>query len=188
MNKFFFVLLAAVALLSCSGEDKVKAAPTQKELKAEISKINDSLQVLYKNMMERSDFNFPKEVVDTAINLHLRFYHLFPKEAYSAECLDKVQQLYMQKKAYSLSLRYTDTLLLKYPKYPKRAVLLLNAGSTGEVMQDTNVIRKYYMQLLREFPKLPEETKEMVEFRLAHLDMTFDQLVEMQIDEARKQE
>ena len=55
-------------------------------------------------------------------------------------------------------------------------------------MQDTNVIRKYYMQLLREFPKLPEETKEMVEFRLAHLDMTFDQLVEMQIDEARKQE
>jgi hypothetical protein len=72
-------------------------------------------------------------------------------------------------------------LLLKYPNYKGRPNLLLNAGSTGEILQDTSIIRKYYTQLLTENPKLNPETKEMVTFRLQHLDLTFDQLIDLQI-------
>lgn len=184
MKKLLFLIAIGIIFTACSGAEKAEnQVPTQKELKAEITEINDSLQVLYRNTMEQSNFSFPKEILDTAIDLHLQFYRLYPKEAYAAECLDKVQQLYMQKKAYVLALKYADTLLVKYPKYPNRATLLLNAGSTGEIIHDTTVIRKYYTQLLREFPNINAETREMVEFRLAHLDLTFDQLVELQIKE-----
>ncbi|MCE3295545.1 MAG: hypothetical protein K0R65_1259 [Crocinitomicaceae bacterium] len=186
MKKLFLFAFAAAVIAACSGEAE-KQAPSQKELKTKITKINDSLQVLYKNTMEQSDFRFPKEILDTAIALHLEYYRYYPKNAYAAECLDKVQQLYIQKKEYVLALKYTDTLLVKYPNYPNRATLLLNAGSTGEITQNKEVIRKYYTQLLEEFPNINAETKEMVEFRLAHLNLSFDELVELRIKEASEE-
>ncbi|MGV3632044.1 MAG: hypothetical protein ACO1O6_12615 [Bacteroidota bacterium] len=188
MKKLFFLIAIAVFFAACSGEKAGEKVLTEKELKTKITKINDSLQELYTKTMEESSFHFPKEILDTAISLHLQYYRHYPKNSYAAECLDKAQQLYIQKKEYVLALKYTDTLLVKYPKYPNRATLLLNAGSTGEITHDTNVIRKYYTQLLREFPNINAETKEMVEFRLAHLDLTFDELVELQIKEAKKME
>lgn len=188
MKQILLLALTAALFAACSGnETPEKQIPTEKELRTKITKINDSLQLLYKNTMEQSNFRFPKEILDTAIDLHLQFYHLYPENVYSAECLDKVQQLYVQKKEYVLALKYTDTLLVKYPNYPNRATLLLNAGSTGEITGDKSVIKKYYTQLLEEFPNINAETKEMVEFRLAHLDLTFDELVELQIKEAREE-
>lgn len=183
MKKIFcFVLCACV--IACSGEE-TKKAPSRKELKADIVRINDSLYTAYRLMMEQSGAKFPAALLDSAIKLNLQYYRSYPKDSYAPECLDRVQQLYLQQKNYSFSLRYTDSLLIRYPKYGKRASLLLNAGSTGEIIQDTILIRKYYTQLLQEFPKLDPETREMVEFRLAHLDLRFDELIDLQIEKER---
>lgn len=183
MKKISYLLVLSALLFSCSAKTTKDEIPTQEFLKSEIKEINDSLQGLYKNLMEQPGYKFPTLAINEAIHRNLQYYKYYPKDAYAAECLDKVQQLYMQEKAYDLSLNYTDTILLKYPKYAKRASLLLNAGSTGEIMQDTTVIRKYYEQLLREYPKLEPGTKKMVEFRLKNLNLTFDQLVDLQIQE-----
>lgn len=183
MKQFALFALVGILLFSCSNEETKKTSnvPTKEYLKGEINKMNDSLQIMYKKMMEEPGYKFPYLAINEAVYYHLQYYKFYPKDNYSAECLDKVQQLYLQKKAYELSLKYTDTLLLKYPNYKGRPNLLLNAGSTGEILQDTSIIRKYYTQLLTENPKLNPETKQMVTFRLKHLDLTFDQLIDLQI-------
>ncbi len=183
MRNYFLVLVVGLFLASCGNQPKEKKSniPTKDFLKSEIVEINDSLKVLYRNLMESPGYKFPTLAVNEAIFRHLQYYKYYPKDDYAATCLDKVQQLYLQEKAYELSLNYTDTLLVKYPKYKERATLLLNAGSTGEILQDTAIIRKYYTQLLDEYPNLESETKEMVSFRLKHLNLTFDQLIDLQI-------
>ena len=40
--------------------------------------------------------------------------------------------------------------------------------------------------LLKENPNLEKETKEMVEFRLEHIDLTFEQLIELQMQKISK--
>lgn len=187
-NILFLSMLSAALIFSCTSKETKKGndIPTQAYLKKEIKEMDDSLQILYKNMMEISGYKFPNLALNEAIYTNLQFYHYYPKDTFSAKCLDKVQQLYLQKKAYQLSLDYTDTLLLKFPKYKERPNLLLNAGSTGEILQDTTIIRKYYTQLLSENPNLNAETKEMVEFRLKNLNLTFDQLIDLQIQKMSK--
>lgn len=189
MRNLLILTLFGAMLYACgNSEEKTEkdAKPTKEYLKAQIKEINDSLQVLYAKVMNETNFEFPELAINEAIFRQLEFYKYYPEDDFSAECLDKTQQLFMQDKAYEMALQYTDTLLVKYPKYNKRANLLLNAGSTGEIMQDTTVIRKYYSQLLKEFPNLDKETKEMVQFRLANLDLTFDQLIDLQIKKTAK--
>jgi tetratricopeptide (TPR) repeat protein len=183
----FSSLVLLFISIACSEEvKKEKKGPTKEELKSAIKEMDDSLKVLYQKVMEEKGFQFPNLAATEAINRHLAYYRAFPEDSYSAECLDKVQQLFMQKKAYESSLKYIDTLLVKYPTYKNKAQVLLNAGSTGEIVQDTTIIRKYYTKLLNECPKLDAETKEMVTFRLEHLHLTFDQLIDLQIKEASR--
>lgn len=184
---FASICLVFIVLFSCSEEPKKeKKGPTRKELKSAIKEMDDSLKVLYRKVMEEKGFQFPNLAATEAINRHLAYYRAYPEDEYAAECLDKVQQLFMQKKAYESSLKYIDTLLLNYPTYKNKAQVLLSAGSTGEIVQDTTIIRKYYTKLLVEYPKIDAETKEMVSFRLKNLHLTFDQLIDLQIKEASK--
>lgn len=186
MKKLIAFVIAGLALIACSSEETQKTETSKESLKRQIKEMDDSLKGLYKQMMSNPDFQFPTLAINEAIYRNLAYYKRFPKDAYSAACLDKVQQLYMQQKRYYMSLNYTDSLLLKYPNYPKKPELLLNAGSTGEMMQDTAIIRKYYSKLLNDCPNITAETKEMVEFRLKNLKLSFDELIELQIKNTSK--
>ena len=178
-----FVLFSFVLIQCNSGEKKENEKPGQADLKKRINVMDDSLKVLYKELMNDPTKQIPSLAIYETINRYLEFYKNYPKDVYSATCLDKVQQLYLQEKVYEKSLEYTDTLLVNFPKYEKRAGLLLNAGSTCDMLQDKVNMEKYYKMLLKENPNLNKETRDMVEFRLKHIDLTFDQLIELQMKE-----
>ena len=80
--------------------------------------------------------------------------------------------------------QYADTLLLEYPKYPNRAMVLESQGSNYDVFlqpRDTAKIRYYYNLLLKENPKMDKEKRAGIMDRLNHLDMNFDQFIEYKI-------
>ena len=187
MKKYIEIIgISALAFVfvQCGSEEKTKTAekPTQAELKEQITSMDDSLKLMYQQVMDNKLEKVPSVFIYEAVDRHLEFYRNYPNDAFSATCLDKVHQLYLQEKVYGLSVQYGDSLLQKYPKYPKKAEVLLSLGSTVDVMlKDTTKVRKYYTQLLTETPKLNSDTKEMVQFRLKHLDKTFDQMIEMQM-------
>ena len=170
-----------------SGKEGHATEKQSKEtLKSSIKEMDDSLKVLYKELMKDESKQIPSLAIIETINRYLAYYKNYPEDNFAPECLDKVQQLYLQEKVYEKSLEYTDTLLMKYPKYKNRASLLLNAGSTCEITNDKAKIKKYYTQLLEEFPNLDKETKEMVEFRLKHINLSFDELIELQMKNMSK--
>ncbi|MES2589665.1 MAG: hypothetical protein V4622_11850 [Bacteroidota bacterium] len=187
MKKSLFLVsigcVLAFFLIQCSSKSDTSSPEALKE---RITELDDSLKFLYKEIMNDQTKEIPTKTIDRTIKAYLDFQSKFPKDKYSATCLDKVQQLYLQKKDYRKSMTYTNLLLEKYPKYEKRASLLLNAGSTSDMLNDKFNVERYYTMLLKENPNLEKETKEMVEFRLEHIDLTFEQLIELQMEKISK--
>jgi hypothetical protein len=183
MKSLICALFLGLLLQSCNSQ--VTNAPekiTKNELKAQISESDDSLKIVYAAFMKDPNQLVPNALLERAKSLNLQYYRTFPKDDFAADCLDKYQQLLSNDKKYVQSVLYADTLVSKYPKYPKRASVLLGLGSTYDMLlNDSTQVRKYYTMLLNEYPKLDAETREQVTFRLAHLELTFDQMIELQV-------
>lgn len=189
MKKILIISILALLWIQCSTDKKSDKSekPTAKELRSSIAEMDDSLKGLYdlirqNKISEIHSLNFME-----AINRNLAFYKVYPKDPFSAECLDKTQQLYTQLKSYKNALAYSDTLLEKFPDYPKKSIILLNAGSIADgILNDTTMVRMYYSRLINEVPNLDKETADMVKFRLRYLHLNFEQLAEMQMKQQAK--
>lgn len=185
--KILVFCVVALLAVACGSDKNTSGAPTQADLKKSIEVMNDSLDVMFQEVMDGKRDKVPSLAIYETVNRYLAYYRAFPNDTYAATCLDRVHQLYLQEKVYDLSVQYGDTLLQRYPKYSERANVYLSLGSTYDVMlKDSAKVRLYYSKLLKEFPKLPKETQEMVQFRLKHLDKTFDQMIEMQMQALSK--
>ncbi len=115
----------------------------------------------------------------------LDYYHNYPEDTYAAECLDKVHMKYSGLNIHPRAVEYADTLLLKYPDYVNRAMVLESQGSTYDVFiqpRDTAKVRYYYELLLKENPKLDKDKRAGIKDRLKHLDMTFDEFIEYKMN------
>ena len=145
-----------------------------------IQAMDDSLRMLYGMVRENKLVEIPTLNFIEAINRQLAFYHNYPEDQYSAECLDRALQLYTQMKAYPRALAYSDTLLDQYPNYNRRTEVMLNAGSIADaILNNRTKAKAYYEKLLKEVPELNGETKELVEFRLEHIDLSFEKMIEL---------
>src|SRR5690606_37360019 len=116
------------------------------------------------------------------------FYSSYPNNEKAAVCLDKVHMVYSGSGNFELASKWADTLLEKYPSYPNRALVLESQATTYDAIvepRDSNKVRKYYEQLLKEFPQLDQEKREDIEKRLRNNSMTFDEYILLQMkDEA----
>ena len=184
MKKYVIIcFLASVWLtVSCSSDNsKVDNKPSKTELKARIKEMEDSLVKLQNNLSTIK--KIPNLTHLELINRLLDFYHNYPKDAYAPICLEKVHMKYTGLNIQERAVAYGDTLLKEYPNYENKALILESMGSTYDVFilpRDTTKIRKYYGELLQ-MKSVPVSKKEEIKFRLDHLDLTFDQLIEMQL-------
>lgn len=181
--KYLKILILGVLFVSaysCSGDNKDKdAKPTKTELKARIKEMEDSLQGLQAQLNEIKQI--PNLTHFELINRLLDFYHYYPEDPYAAECLDKVHMKYSGMNIPLKAVQYADTLLMKYPKYPNRAMVLESQGSNYDIFmepRDTAKVRYYYEMLLKENPKMDVEKRAGIQDRLNHLEMNFDQYIE----------
>jgi hypothetical protein len=187
MYKYLVFFLVVSQFVACSGSKEKEPTSSKESLKAQIQEMDDSLKVWYKLVMDGKESSVPSLVIYETVNRHLDFYRAFPEDDFSATCLDKVHQLYMQEKVYELSIAYADTLLMKYPKYPNKAEVLLSLGSTYDVvLNDSTKVRLYYTRLLKEHPSMDKEVRDQVSFRLKHLNKTFDEMIDLQIQNLSK--
>jgi TolA-binding protein len=188
MIKSILLFSLLFGTLSCTTSKKnEKKTPTQNTIKGEIKSLDDSLKFYYQLIKENKIKDIHSLYYINAIQKYLEFYHTYPKDNYSAECLDKVQQLLIQQKIYKAALSYCDTLLKEYPNYKGNAVVLLNAGSIADgILNNKTKLKYYYSKLLEDYANIDNETKDMVQFRLKHIDLTFDEMIELQMQKISK--
>ena len=182
MFKFIVLSLSIIGLVSCAGTktENPDGTPTIEKLKSDIQLIDDSLKVYYQQVMNNQLESVPNDAIQKTIDAHLTFYHYYPKDEFSVECLDKVHQLYIQQKLYVKSVEIANTLLTEFPKYKRKKDVLYSIATTYDFMlNDTVNARKYYEKVL-EIPKLDKETRENISSRVKLMGMSLDEMIEFQ--------
>ena len=183
-NIYYFILaIHILVIVSCSGGNSEKGdKPSKQELKERIKEMEDSIRGLQANLAEIKQI--PNLTHFELINRLLDYYHNYPEDTYAAECLDKVHMKYSGLNIPIRAAQYADTLLIEYPKYANRAMVLESQGSNFDVFiqpRDTSKIRYYYELLLKENPKMDKEKREGIRDRLNHLEMNFDEFIAYKI-------
>jgi hypothetical protein len=182
MFKFIVVSVFAVIMASCAGTktENSDGTPTVEKLKSDIQMIDDSLKIYYQQVMNNQIESVPNDAIQKTIDAQLTFYHYYPKDEFSAECLDKVHQLYIQQKLYVKSVEIADTLLAKFPKYKGKKDVLYSVATTYDFMLNDAVNAKKYYEKILAMPKIDKETKENISTRIKLMGMSLDEMIEFQ--------
>lgn len=174
-----FAILITLFVVSCSSKSEESFLKDINETEEQLREMSASPQ------LNQEEYNqAEKEYIDQLVD----FYKEFPKSEKAAECLDKAHMVYSGSGNFDLASKWADTLLEKYPNYANRALVLESQATTYDAIvepRDSVKVRKYYTQLLKEFPNMDKEKREGIEKRLRNNSLTFDQYIMLQMkDEA----
>ena len=169
------LILSCICILFYSCENKPKVVEKSREvLKTKIMEMEDSILLIKDNTEDKnSDMRGIKNI--ELINRLTAYYKAFPKDEYAADCLFKLHMKLTELNAHEKALGYGDTLLLNFPNYKNKDIILESMSSTYDVLvepRDTSKIRYYYSLLLKE-KNLPKEKREDIVNRLKHIDLDF---------------
>lgn len=184
-TKWIYLVILVLGVASACGNDKSKEGdkPSKEELVSRIKEMEDSLKGLQANLNETKQI--PNLTHFELIDRLLTYYHNYPEDPYSAECLDKVHMKYSGLNIPIRAAQYADTLLKEYPDYPNRAMVLESQGSTYDIFiqpRDTSKVRYYYELLLKENPNMAKDKREGIKDRLNHLEMNFDEFIDYKMN------
>jgi hypothetical protein len=140
------------------------------ELIKEISITEDSLHQAYEKIMANEVDSIPYSMIHRIEEKYISFYQKYKKDSLAPIYLDRLQQLYLQDKKYLYAVNWVDTIVMNYPSYKGVNLMLYNAGNTADMyLNDTNRVKKYYNTLLERSPKLKNEIRSELKYRLSHL-------------------
>jgi hypothetical protein len=169
-------LITSLWLVSCSGNDQNKVSSetvnSPKSLKEGILQMEDSIAKLDPSKTSPAAYNLSQIEL---INRLEAYCKLYPKDAYSADCLFKLHMIYSGLNAQRKSVAYGDSLLRNFPNYPNRTLLLESMASAYDMFitpRDTASVRKYYLQLLND-DRYPSSKKREIKERLKFLHLTW---------------
>lgn len=177
----FFVMATVFVMASCQENKKAT-------LRTSIHSIDDSLRVMVKKEMNSANYQMDKSMYKKAIDANIKFYSSYPTDKYADTALHKVAALYRQLGESDNATKWRDTLLEKFPNtYRKEGLLELQMNYYDLNHYNPTKI-KYYIGKLLAMDHLSKEKREQFEFRLKHIDLTFDQLIQLQTQMDKKQE
>jgi tetratricopeptide (TPR) repeat protein len=168
---FAAVVGGMLLLAACSGE---KSGPSKEELIEDVSHFEDSLKKLPANNAGGSALSV------AYADKCLLVYRNFPQSEEAPEYLDKAHVILSGAGLHRVAVQYADTLIQKYPNYKNRPMVLQSLASAYDIFivpRRKDMVKRYYKQLLKENPDLPKEEKQMVQNRLDHIDLTFEEMI-----------
>lgn len=178
MKLFASLYIVALIIVGCSSsaQDPVEARTGIKALEDSISKMSLKLEL--------------GEKIDTLMTNRLKsklihFYQSFPENEYAPEYLDKLHMLYVGERDYETAMSYADTLIKNYKDYINRPMILESMANAYDMFiqpRDVSKVRYYNDLLLKENPKMDKTKRAEIEFRMKHIDLSIDELIEMQMD------
>jgi hypothetical protein len=171
-------------LVGCQSKSSHAVKDTSKEVLLEtIQRYETILENDYKSLMENSLKEIPSDHLTQLSEAYISFYDAFHKDTLTPYYLDKLHQLYLQDKRYTYSVAWADTLISNYPSYKGKANVLISAASTTDMfLNDTTKVKRFYLQLLKDYPKLNNELKKFVDNRLDNLSMNYLEWIKVNQD------
>lgn len=181
MKNIISFLAITFFILSC-GVDPL--AP-QEEHKQEISKQEERVLELSKNVQDVSEADSAKVEL---VNILLDFYHKYPKDDYSANCLSKVHMVYSSQNQTKLAVAYADTIIDKYPKFVDRMQMIESQITAYEMLirpRNVEMIKKYLNLWLKENKDADKEKISDVKYHLKNVDTPLEERIGMDLQELK---
>lgn len=179
--KYIFSIALITFLFACGSNTDQLSVETLKE---KITQKEDSLKMLQENGQP-----IPQTKHYELIESLLQFYYTHPKDPYAPVCLDKVQMVYSGLGVYFKAVQYADTLIINYPKYINRPLVLESQASNYDYFfepRDTNKIKYYNELLLKENPTMDKEKRAGIEMKLQHLALGMEEYLDFATKELKK--
>ncbi len=194
--KYLFPLIVGVLLIGVAacGDDSNDSegennfykteVPEERVLLQGVKELNDSLARAEADT-DPLKKHIPNMVRLALIEKHLLLYRSFPKSKNAPYSLHEVQIQYGMINAHNLAVKYGDTLLQEYPDYPNRMIVIedqiINYDSYLKPW-DKEKVKYYYDLLVKENTDLPEDKMKDIEFRLANMDKTLEEIMMEQMN------
>ncbi len=173
---FFSVVLLAVG---CTSESKseLPVQPKLNELLVSVKQMEDSLRKSPSKgaLDEKTGLLYAEKC--------LKVSTFYPKSKEAPEFMDKAHVIFSTLGLFGKSVSIADSIIINYPSYKNRARVLESLASSYDVFiqpRKKEMVKKYYSLLLKENPNMPAEQKETIEFRLKNIDLTFEELIQLQ--------
>tara|TARA_B100000508_G_scaffold137355_1_gene131654 strand:- start:179778 stop:180380 length:603 start_codon:yes stop_codon:yes gene_type:complete len=184
MKNWIFYLLAIGFTASCGSNsdsegDQTEQVESAEEILTSIQEIDDSLKTMIDKKMEDDSYKVDKIVYHEAINRNKKFFSMYPDHEKAESAVDKIASLYMQIGVQKEAAKWRDTLLAKFPETKNKIGLLEMQLNYYDYDQRDTEKMEYYLEELLKQENLSEEKKESYEFRLKHIDKTFEELIEL---------
>lgn len=173
--KLLLAFCTLFMLASCGSD----APQSKEEYIQDFKQYEDSIK---KKGNEKLNFSNQQDALAYAERC-LEIAHRFPKEEEAPEYMDKAHMILAGAGFHSRSVMLADTIIMMYPRYKNRAMVLESAAVTYDMFilpRRKDKVKAYYELLLKDYPNLPKEQKANIEFRLQNVDLSFDQLIEKQ--------
>lgn len=173
------ILLGCIFLIAACQTNQKTA------LKRTIYQLDDSLKQSIKNEMQATNFKLNKALYQRAINANIKYYNTYPKDSYTDTALHKIAALYRGIGEVENAVQWRDTLLSQFPQtYHKIGLLELQMSYYDFNHYNPDKI-KFYIQQLLAIKTLPDTKRKQYEFRLKHIDLSFEELMQLQINNAQ---
>lgn len=170
-------------IIACSDSPESKEENTPEALLESINEMDDSLHALVDKRMRVDTFEIDKLVYHEAINRNKEFYSKYPDHEKAERSLEKIASMYLQIGIESEAAKWRDSILINYPENENKiGILEMQMNYYDYDNYDPEKI-KYYTEQLLELKNLPEGKKEDYEFRLKHIDKTFEELIMIRMQE-----
>lgn len=186
MKTWFYFTIGSILLLvaACSDNAEKSVEQTPENLLNSIQEMDDSLHALVDKRMRVDTFKIDKLVYHEAINRNKVFYKTYPDHEKAEQSLEKIASMYLQIGVESEAAKWRDSLLINYPENENKiGILEMQMNYYDYDNYDPEKI-KYYANQLLELENLPEGKKEDYEFRLKHIDKTFEELIKIRMQES----
>lgn len=179
LTSFLFLLLLLMSCAGKSNSDSPVRSTAQKGIEsmlAELSKYEDSLKKSTKDLTQLNQ--------NTAIQYAeqcLRIKNAFPKSKEAPKMMNKAHIILSSVGLYQRSVVIADSLILMYPMYEKRSMVLESLASTYDIFivpRRKELVEKYYKMLLQENWKMQEDQKQLIEKRLQYIDLPFEEYIQ----------
>lgn len=171
-------------LMACNESQEISDEMTPESLLNSIEEMDDSLHALVDKRMRVDTFEIDKLVYHEAINRNKEFYSSFPNHEKAEQSLEKIASMYLQIGVESEAAKWRDSILINYSENENKiGILEMQMNYYDYDNYNPEKIRFYAQQLLG-IKNLPEGKKEDYEFRLKHIDKTFDELILIRMQES----
>lgn len=185
MKKMIAAAVFGALLVSCGDhkEDVLtnEVQITEESMLARLDSLEQGLSHMKLNKKTAVEVNSKRiELVEALKEL----YNKYPNSEEAPEALDKIHMTYSGMGKNDLSASWADTLLLKYPNYENRVMVIESQAASYDNLiepRDTAKVRYYYELLLKEDKNMDTEKRAGIKERLRYNQLSMEEYIEQKM-------